>query len=124
MICYECKKKFYFKRSFRNLFKEEEEFLCNNCYNKYQIKLQYEEIILDEYHAIILSMFPNYYKIDYNLFYKEYSKIFAAIYSKKGYIVLFFDHIYFNDYLLETLDAISKLFQSNLYILCFTVHNM
>lgn len=123
MKCYECKRQFYFKRKFTTLFKEEREYLCENCYTRFPIHLQTEDIMLEDYHAIILSMFDKGYKIDYNLFFHEYSKIFQSLSLKKGYRVIFLDKVYLNDEFIETLDVISKLYMTNIYILCFTMHN-
>lgn len=123
MICYECKRKFYFKRKFLTLFKEDKEYLCESCYNKYPIHLHSEDILLEDYHAFILAMFDHKYKIDYNLFFHEYSKLYNSLSMKKGYIVLFLENVYLNDSFIETLDIVSKLFMSNIYILCFSMHN-
>lgn len=123
MICKNCKKKFYIKKSLHELFQKKYEYLCESCYKKYPIELKLTPLILDEYHCYILSIFPKKYKINYNYFVNEFSKIYSSLLNKKGYIVLFFDYIYLSDNVIEILDFYSKLFKENLYIITFYLQN-
>jgi hypothetical protein len=121
MLCRICGEYFYIRRGLLDLFQTKEEYICNKCYKKYPIHLSYEGVQLDKYTCVILSMFDKKYKIDYNLFIKEYTKIFKANQNRKGYQLLFMNHMDLDDSSLEVLDAISKLFESNLIILCLSV---
>lgn len=121
MRCRICNDFFYIRRGLLDLFKTKEEYICNKCYKAYPIHLSYEAIQLDKYNCVVLSMFSKKYKIDYNYFIKEYSKIFQANLNREGFHLLFFDHLDLDDYTLLLLDAISKLHSSNLIILCFSV---
>jgi hypothetical protein len=123
MICKNCKKRFYIKRSLHELFSKRYEYLCDSCYKKFPIKLNISSIILDEYHCVILSIFDKNYYINYDYFINEYSKIYSSSMSKKGYVALFFDYIYLSDYTIELFDLYSKLFKKNLYIITFYVRN-
>jgi hypothetical protein len=123
MICRNCGKRFYIKRSLHELFKRTEEYLCDKCYKKYPIELKITPLILEEYHCYILSMFSKKYYIDYNYFISEYSKIYFSSLNKKGYIILFFDYLYLSDNVIEILDLYSKLFNKNLYIITFNLRN-
>ena len=121
LICRICGEIFYIRRGLLDLFNTKEEYICNRCYKKYPIHLSYEAIQLDKYQAIILSMFSKKYKIDYNLYVREYNKIFLANYRRGNYHVLFFNHVDLTDETLEVLDAISKLHSMNLIIICFSL---
>jgi len=121
MICKICGDKFYVKRGFKDLLKtKKEQNICNKCLEKYGINLSFQRIVLEKYDVMVVSMFRRKENIDYNLFYDEYSKIFISLMMKKGYHVIFLDHIYLNDYMLEEIDGITKLLESNLIILCLT----
>ncbi len=122
MICRICGDIFYVRRGILDLFKSKEELICNKCYKKYPIHLSYEVCQLDKYNCVILPMFSKKYFIDYNLFIKEYSKIFIANYKREGFQIFFFNHLNLtDDYELEALDAITKLVKSNIIVLCFSL---
>ncbi|RIA75495.1 hypothetical protein EI71_01462 [Anaeroplasma bactoclasticum] len=122
MICRICGEIFYIKRGLLDLFKSKEEYICNKCYKKYPLHLRYEVCQLDKYNCVILPMFDKKYNIDYNAFIKEYSKIFIANLYREGFTLFFFNHIDLSiDDTLEALDAISKLVNSNLIILCLSL---
>jgi hypothetical protein len=123
MVCKNCKKRFSIKSSLHELFSKKYEYLCESCYKKYPIKLNITSIILDQYHCIILSIFKKKYYINYDYSINEYSKIYSSAMLKKGYIVLFFDDIYLNDFTIEIFDLYSKLFKKNLYIITFYLRN-
>lgn len=119
MICKNCGDYFYIRRKFLDLFSTKIEYICDKCYNMYPISLEFNQVLLDEYHCVIISMFKKRYRVDYNLFYKEYSKIINSYIERKGYFLLFFDYVDLNDYALEVLDVISKLNKSNILIVTF-----
>ncbi len=121
MRCVICNDIFYIKRRLLELFNTEKVYICNKCYKKHPIDFKYEAIQLDKYECIILSMFKKRERIEYNGFFKEYSKVFIANMNRKNYHALFFDHIILNDNTLEILDSYSKLLQSNLIVLCFSM---
>lgn len=118
MRCRICGQMFYIKRGILDLFNTKEEYICNRCYKKYPINLSYEAIQLDRYKAVIISMFSKRYKLDYNLFYKEYSKVFIANFKRKGFKTFFIDFINLNDYTLEIIDGITKLVNCDIIIVC------
>ena len=120
MRCVLCNDLFYVKRNILDLFKIDKEYICNKCYKKYPINLKFEAIQLDKYNCVILSMFNKKEYIEYNGFFKEYSKLFIANMHRNGFEALFFDHIKLDDDTLEILDAYSKLLRSNIIILCFS----
>ena len=123
MLCKNCGKNFYIKKSLHNLFERKYEYLCEKCYKKYPIELKLNSLILDEYHCYILSLFSKKYTVNYDYFVNEYSKIYWSLFSKKAYQILFFDYIYLTDNVIEILDFYSKLLRKNLYIITFYLRN-
>ena len=121
MKCILCNGFFYFKRSLLELFNEKEEYICPKCYKKYPIHLKLHPIQLEKYECVIVSMFDKKYYIDYNAFIKEYGQVFKANLKRKGFKLLFFNHLVLDEYTLEGLDAISKLLKSSIIIILFSV---
>lgn len=120
MICRICNNRFYIKREFVSLFSTKKYIICDPCYKKYPIDLEYEAVKLEEYECCILNMFSKKYRINTNAFIYEYSKIFNKFYRKNNYFVLMYESLDLNDYyVIEALDIISKLLQKNLFIITF-----
>ena len=119
MKCVYCNENFYVKRSILELFSSKKEYICDKCYKKYKMELSVENIQLDKYDCMVISMFKKRYYIDYNYFFKEYSKIIDTFIYKENYKLLFFDYLKLSDNVFETLDYISKLNKSNLIVFCF-----
>lgn len=119
MYCKNCKNYFYIRRNLLTLFSSKKEYLCDKCYNLYPIKLEFNKVILEDYHAAIISLFEIKCKIDYNYFFLEYNKIYNANVRRKDYHVLLLDYLSLTDYTIEILNMISQLFQKNLLIITF-----
>ncbi|MGM9969546.1 MAG: hypothetical protein ACI35S_04015 [Anaeroplasma sp.] len=123
MKCRLCNKDFYIKRTFLSLFSIKNEYICQKCNQKYPIKTDISNIFLGEYSLMVISMFDKKYKINYDVFYKEYSKLFLTCLKNKNYKTLFVDDVHLNDYFIEHMEKISRLFNSNIIIFCFNVRN-
>lgn len=123
MICYKCNKLFYVKRGLLDLFKEKKEYLCNDCYRKYPIELKMDFLQFDYYSCTIISMFKKRYPVEYNWYYREYSKIFEAYINKDDYHILFFNFIELNQDTMEVLNALCYLFKRNIIVICFYLKN-
>ena len=121
MRCIICNDLFYIKRSLLKLFNTDKEYICNKCYKRYPIVLHYEAIQLEKYNCVVLAMFKKHERIEYNGFYKEYSKLFIANMHRKGFKALFLNHIKLDDDTIELFDAYSKLLRSNIIILCLSI---
>ena len=121
MKCVLCGNFFYFKRNLLELFKEKEEYICPKCYKKYPITLNILPIQLEKYDCVIVSMFSKKYYIEYNAFIKEYGQVFKANLKRKGFKLLFFNHLVLDEYTLEGLDAISKMLKSSIIVVLFSV---
>ncbi len=122
MKCQICKKEYYLKREFLELFSQNNSYICNSCYNKYKIELSYQEFMLENYNCIVVSMFKKRYKIDYRAFTLEYSQIARTLYKKKNYEVLLLDFVDLS-YNLELLNMYANLLKSNIIILCYNYIN-
>lgn len=122
MKCQICKKEYYLKRGFLELFSQDNSYICNSCYNKYKIELSYQEFMLENYNCIVVSMFKKRYKIDYRAFALEYSQIARTLYKKKNYEVLLLDFVDLS-YNLELLNMYANLLKSNIIILCYNYIN-
>ena len=123
MRCKICGDLFYTRRGINDLFRTKEETICRKCIIKHGINIEIENIILDLYEIRIVSLFKRKEKIEYNLFTDDFSKIYKALLLNDGYKVLFFDHIIINDETIEEFDGFTKLFESNLIIMCLSKRN-
>lgn len=120
MICRICKRVFYEKRKFLDLFKKEEGYICNMCYKKYPIHLKNEFFRLENHNCLVVSIFDYDYKINYNYFIEEYQKIFERLHNLNGSNVLFFDSLDLS-YDLELLNIYANLLDNNIIILTFNL---
>ena len=118
-ICLNCGSKFYIKRSILELFSTKKEYLCQRCYSENPLSIRFEDIILDKYEVRIVSMFENVSVNDLNYYINEYPKIYKSLMKTTKLPIIFLDKIYINDETIEELDAITKLFESNIIILTF-----
>jgi hypothetical protein len=120
MKCLICNQRFYIKRDFLNLFNTDILYVCDRCYKKYPIELAYEDILLEKYECHVISIFKKRYFIDFNAYVIEYNKIFESLRKINNFPIIFLNHLHLNDYDLEELDAITKLHESDINILCFS----
>ena len=118
-ICLNCGCKFYIKRNILELFSTKKEYLCMACYKKYPLNIKFEDIILDNYEVRIVSMFNELKVKDLNYYINEYDKIYKSLLKTTNLPIIFVDEIILNDDTFEELDAMTKLFKSNLIILTF-----
>ena len=122
MKCRICGERFFIRRSLLSLFNEDKEYICRDCYKKYHININYETIQLDCHKAMVISIFKKKLRLDYNLFFKEYSKIFLSLYNN-GVNVFFLDDLKYSYDFYEYLDCISKIEDSDIVILCFSIRD-
>lgn len=120
MNCLICKRPFYKKRSFLDLFKEEKGYICDLCYKRYPIKITNEFFRLENYNCLVVSIFEYEYKINYNYFIEEYQKIYKRLANLNGSDVLFFDSVDLTNYL-ELLNIYANLLSNNIIILTFNL---
>ncbi len=104
-----------------NLFGNNIEYLCENCYKRNPISLELVQVPLESYHCYILTMFSKRNNIHINYYFREYNQIIKQYFHREGYFFLFFDSFSLTDRTIEVLDVISKLFQKNLFILAIWI---
>ena len=120
MKCKICGSIFYEKRGIIDLFNTDKQEICRKCVISHGISIEFENIILDKYEARVMSLFKKKENIDYNLFMDDFSKIYNSLLLTDEYEVLFFDHLKLNEDEVEELDAITKLFDKNIIVMCLT----
>ena len=118
-FCLNCGNKFYIKRSILDLFSTKKEYLCPNCYKAYPLSIKFEDIILDKYEVKIVSLLNDIGVKDLNFYYNEYDKIYKSLLKSSKLPIIFINEIVLVDETFEELDAMTKLFESNLIILTF-----
>ena len=120
MKCKICGNIFYEKRRIIDLFKTDKQQICRKCVVSHGINIEFENIILDIYEARVVSLFKRKENIDYSLFMDDFSKIYNSLLLNDEYELLFFDHLRLTDEEVEKLDAITKLFDKNIIVMCLT----
>lgn len=119
MICYNCKKKFYVKRSFLSLFETKKYYICNTCRSSYPINLSYEEFPLENYSLSIVSIFKMIYKLNLNAYQKEISRIVEFLISKyKDYFFVYLDSFRENDVNIELLNFLADTQKKSILLIC------
>lgn len=119
MICYNCKKKFYVKRSFLSLFETKKYYICNTCSSSYPINLSYEELPLENYSLSIVSIFKMIYKLNLNAYQKEISRIVEFLISKyKDYFFVYLDSFRENDVNIELLNFLADTQKKSILLIC------
>lgn len=94
--------------------------VCDNCFNKYPIKIDFMMFPIKKYSIKIFSLFPKYYKIPENAFIKEYSRLFNFILEKnnnKSYI-LSYDTLFLTASFFNKMEILSTLIDDDIYVLC------
>ena len=122
MMCKICNNKFYIRRDFISLFSNKKYVICESCYKKHPIELEYNHLELEKFNCLILSMFKRKYHINFNAYIYEYSKIFNKFNKNNTYVLLFYDFLDLtNINTLEVLNVISRLWQKNLFVITFFI---
>ncbi|MCR5787093.1 MAG: hypothetical protein K6G28_05275 [Acholeplasmatales bacterium] len=119
MRCKICNKTFFVQRKLKNLLETQRYFICDDCYKKYKIDLEFNVIPLDDFDLIILSLFKEAYKFKGDPFIIEYSNLFNyAITHYKDEIIICEKNIYIDDKKLELFNNISKISKTSLVLIC------
>lgn len=121
MKCLICNKSFNVKRKLSTLLKKEMVFVCDTCYKRYPINLNYQIIPIDNHlvHIYTLFDFKIYFKGD--PFIIEYSKIFDFLNSKhKNELILLYKDLILSDKEFNNLEIISKALDKDIIILSYS----
>lgn len=119
MRCLLCKNVFRVKTTWRNLFFENNYYLCDDCSNKYKVSYTYVRFPFDNILAHVFSVFDHYSEENPDAFILEKSILFSYIRSKFCLNKSIF--LYYNsfDEMLENESIINELknFNANIIIM-------
>ena len=119
MYCYKCKKKFYLKRGFLNLFDTKSKYICDKCLNEQPISLRFDEITLDVGIIKVVSLFDTIFKVDLKPYVLEINQIFNFFYKKyMDNSIVLLDHLALTYFNLELLSLWVEMFEKPLLIIC------
>lgn len=119
MKCIICKKNFNFKKTFKNFLDNDNEQVCDDCYNKYPIKISFDVLPVNQHMVHIFSLFPKKYRVPEQAFIKEYSRLFDYVYQKNNKeVILMLKGFNLTKTFFPVLELISTLFDSDIYIIC------
>lgn len=118
MKCSECNKEFIVKRKISDLLKKQFYLICDDCYKKYPIKIEYIELPLNNNHYLkIISLLDESIKINKNAYLIEYSKIVEK-YLKEYPILI--DNLVINKRNMTQFEYLSKIIKNDVLIITFT----
>ena len=119
MYCQKCKKKFYIKRGFLDLFDTKTRYICDKCLNDLPISLKLEIIPLDVGNIKVVSLFDTIYRVDLNPYILEINQIYNFFRKKyRSYEILFLDYLLLTYFNLELLSFWVESFDKPLLIIC------
>lgn len=124
LFCYNCKKPFYLKRGFLELFDTKNYYICDRCKNDYPIHMKLQRIPLENYELVILSLFSNLYHLDLNSYCLELSKIVERmIFLHRDYFFFYVDEIRLTDGAIETFSFLADSENKNVLLVTAILKN-
>lgn len=118
--CLNCKNDFYVKRNFLTLFETEKYYICDDCRKNNPINFKYENIRLENYNLLIISMVENCYKFNIDAYQREIAKT-IKYFIKKDYFLIYLDVFILNDINIEIINFIANDVDNNVLLLCFNL---
>ena len=119
MKCFICKKHFNYKKTFKNILEVDNDIVCDQCYKRYPISLDYTTIPVGKYHLKIYSLHKQIFRISEHAYINEYSKIYDYLYNKqKNTPILLYNRFYLSDSNIYKMEILSTLFENDIYIIC------
>lgn len=119
MKCKICNEIYSIEKTFANFLKEKNIYICPKCYNKYQIKLGFFSLPLDNGHQIfIYTLFEKNYKISYIPFINELSMLYSySIRNNKNALNFILDKFYIDRKTMYTYSIVSTLTDKDIIII-------
>lgn len=118
MKCLVCSSEFNEPRFLKDLFRTKKFHVCQNCLNKYPIKVNFNVIPLDSHQLEIVILFPKDKNINYNAFLDEYSKIYENVsFLNQNKVIIPYDKLYLTEENLMYFDHVSTLLDKDIIIL-------
>lgn len=108
MICRNCQKKFYVKRSYLSLFENKTYYICEKCRRGYPLRPQVERIPLENKELVCISFFENSYRLNLEAYSLELSYLIEQLMKKHSdYFFIYQDVVFLSDLLIEWLNFLS-----------------
>ena len=118
MKCAICNRNFTVKYRLKDLFKNKKYYICDSCYKRYPIKINYNVIPLNKYNLKIYSLFDKYYHFKNDPFVLEFSHLLEYVLTLENENIFIYNIININEYKLNYFETISNLMESDLIIVC------
>ncbi len=120
MRCMICNNNFIIKRNLANLFSTKNYNICDFCYNKYKININYNVIPLKNHKLIIYSLFSEYYYFKGDPYRDEFSRLFSYVLNKDHTLdnILVYFNLRINDYFMKIFTNLSEMINNDLIIVC------
>lgn len=91
-------------------------YLCDNCYKKFPIKLNYLRLYMDDKVVIVISLFE-FCKVNPQYYVNEYNYIFNHLRKNTNYFVVCDTSFKLNDRGYEILNMVSKTYNKDILYL-------
>ncbi len=118
MKCLICNHTFIVKRRIKDLFSYSKYFVCDSCYKKYPIKINYSVVPLNKYSLKIYSLFDKEYYFKNDPFFLEFSHLLDYVLKSSNENIFIYSLLKLNEYNLSILSNLANLLESDLIIVC------
>lgn len=118
MKCAICNRNFIINRKLNDLFKVKKFYVCDSCYKRYPIKINYNVIPLNKYNLRIYSLFDKFYYFSNDPFVLEFSHLLDYVIPLSNDNILIYNYLNITQKKLEIFEALSTLLESDLIIVC------
>ncbi len=118
MKCAICNRNFTVKSRLKDLFKNKKYYICDSCYKRYPIKINYNVIPLNKHNLKIYSLFDKYYHFKNDPFVLEFSHLLEYVLTLENENIFIYNIININEHKLNYFETISDLMESDLIIVC------
>lgn len=124
MKCYNCDQYFIVKRSFLTLFETKKYYICDTCLKKYPIIPNVNQIPLENFIMITISLLDNLYNFKAEAYVFEIEAIVNKTCSLyKEYFLVLFEEIRLSDFLIEKLSFLADSVSKPLLVIAYKVKN-
>lgn len=99
------------------LFETKKYYICDECRKSNPIAFKYENVKLENYNLLIISMLDNDYKFNINSYQREISAS-AKYFIARDYFFVYLDVFSLNDINIEILSFLADTVDNNILLLC------
>ena len=124
MDCLICGAYFNEPRFLKDLFRTKKFYTCLECIKKYPIEINFNYIPVNNKTLEIVSLFASDWRINYDVFFNEYSIIYQNIIkNNENKLVIMFNKFYLTESILLDFEYISTLVDKDIIILTNVLFN-